>query len=423
MRLDKKILMSRLGLQKVYVQKYTKLSMPKKLLFWVKTGFGYCFLQWRGFKSRFSKSQPKPVIDTFKCYKPLVDQSLIDPSSDNYYLSKDEIEKFEREGVIGPFDLVTNNEAKKIKSVIDKKLLSGEVIHGPFLELQGEERKAFFKSNGLPKEDRRAAGFDRHKNIAEFERLLKSDKITQRLAGILGENVLLWRSQMFPKSPGGGPATEFHQTVDFGYNNAPILVPKENFKGNSGLYNISVWIALADVHVENAPIIFVKRSHHTDYFDKSQTKWSWVRKASMKEKCGIAAKFSIGITEEGHPVFDMQRLLLGLLAKDVKELDLKDYEPVTMKAGQFIIFTSKLIHGSLPNISDDDRLALVGRYTSSEIDIYPGSNPVFDYKRLPFFSSPVKMSKESLKPWSVHGNNKEYLDNFPEKNYNKNYFV
>ncbi|MEQ9569384.1 MAG: phytanoyl-CoA dioxygenase family protein, partial [Longimicrobiales bacterium] len=54
-------------------------------------------------------------------------------------------------------------------------------------------------------------------------------------------------------------------------------------------------------------------------------------------------------------------------------LDQYETRTVEMKAGEFLIFTSLVIHGALPNVTTDDtRLAFVGRYTTNDVKVFDG---------------------------------------------------
>lgn len=51
-----------------------------------------------------------------------------------------------------------------------------------------------------------------------------------------------------------------------------------------------------------------------------------------------------------------------------------------MKAGQFVIFRSMLMHSSLPNsTSDKTRLGYVARYVPGRVKVYPGTDYVKEF--------------------------------------------
>jgi non-haem Fe2+, alpha-ketoglutarate-dependent halogenase len=60
------------------------------------------------------------------------------------------------------------------------------------------------------------AGYDRHLDIDFFSRHIMRRQIVDKLEGILGPNLLCWRSEMFPKYP-GDEGTDWHQADTFGH--------------------------------------------------------------------------------------------------------------------------------------------------------------------------------------------------------------
>ena len=58
-------------------------------------------------------------------------------------------------------------------------------------------------------------GWYRHLNIPEMFDVLTDGKIAKRIASLLGEHVMMWRSQCFEVAP-GSKGTGLHQTADFG---------------------------------------------------------------------------------------------------------------------------------------------------------------------------------------------------------------
>ena len=50
--------------------------------------------------------------------------------------------------------------------------------------------------------------------------------------------------------------------------------------------------------------------------------------------------------------------------------DAEDWVAMEMKAGQFVIFLAKCVHGSLPNISGEQRLGFASRYVSPSVRVY-----------------------------------------------------
>jgi non-heme Fe2+,alpha-ketoglutarate-dependent halogenase len=53
---------------------------------------------------------------------------------------------------------------------------------------------------------------------------------------------------------------------------------------------------------------------------------------------------------------------------------------IEMKAGQFVIFWSTLMHASFPNVtSDKTRLGFTARYVPASVRVYPDTDAVEEY--------------------------------------------
>lgn len=83
-----------------------------------------------------------------------------------------------------------------------------------------------------------------------------------------------------------------------------------------------------------------------------------------------------------------------------------------MKAGQFVIFTAKCVHGSLPNVSDQTRMAFSSRYVPPSVKVYDGINKLTEFGDsidLDYFGC-VLVSGEDK-----HEKNKMHKENFNGK--------
>ena len=109
-----------------------------------------------------------------------------------------------------------------------------------------------------------------------------------------------------------------------------------------------------------------------------------------------------------HPMFDMVRRCLRLLGRDLEA----EQRPMVLRAGQAVLFTSKCLHGSLANLANDQRFALVGRFTTPDVDVYPGPDTHFRFGR-GVFPLPIEIEKQTLRPVQVHGDCSAYLADWP----------
>jgi hypothetical protein len=109
--------------------------------------------------------------------------------------------------------------------------------------------------------------------------------------------------------------------------------------------SINVWICTMDTGIENGPVHLVPK-----------TQYIFPPFRSLYTEIDIA---------------------------DVQETFLKYALPVCLKQGDLLIFDSRLIHGSLPNTSGKDRVAVVGHICPDDAQFTmvinsPGSNEDFD---------------------------------------------
>jgi non-heme Fe2+,alpha-ketoglutarate-dependent halogenase len=227
-------------------------------------------------------------------WKPLVE---VDPK---WRFSEDDIKKFYEQGFLGPFTLCSREEMIGLRETVAAELMKRSAVYGV--------------DSGPGK------GRDRHLDCPTLWRLLQRPEWTERLAQLLGPNLLLWRSQVFLKPP-GAPEITWHQASTYlseeGYK--ATLYPRDR----NELFQLTTWVAFDDVDLDNGCMQFLKGTHR--------------RIHTMKLG---------GEDAEG---FAKARVRL--------EVDITPENTVTMemKAGQFIIFSERCIHGSPPNSSKDRR--------------------------------------------------------------------
>ena len=130
---------------------------------------------------------------------------------------------------------------------------------------QGRQR--LLKERGID-ESVGERGWYRHLNVPEMHDVLTSPKVGKKMASLLGEDVVLWRSQCFEVGP-GSKGTGLHQTADFGMDGKkPTLQPMREVS-NDSLIQLTGWVALTDATPDNGCLVFIPGTHRTDYFVKS----------------------------------------------------------------------------------------------------------------------------------------------------------
>lgn len=263
-----------------------------------------------------------------------------------FSLSTEEIEKFRRDGFIGPFDLYDKDEIKSIyrnlrAELFDRQHAAYDLEHTSLL-----------------------AGYDRHLDIDFFSRHIMRSEIVEKLPSILGPNIICWRSEMFPKYP-GDEGTEWHQADTFAHaSGAPQVVwPTGNNFGGA----ITVWTAITDATEENGCLRFIPGTQEEMFYDEAK---------EMKYNPNLVNKLDKEGMKKGFFGYDYRNL-----QKDPNFVpDESTAKSIVMKAGQFVIFWSTLMHSSFPNRSKNKtRLGFTARYVPASVKIYPDTDTIEEY--------------------------------------------
>lgn len=231
-----------------------------------------------------------------------------------YRLSPEEIQGFNEKGFIGPFDAFPLNQVKRNA-----------------IELLW--RRKFPSRLGI------VTDRDRHFDTPVLLEMMRHPAILERAAQLLGPDLLCWRSQIFLKEP-GGKAIQWHQASTYMMEDylEPALQPPDR----NQLFQLTVWIALDDATIDNGCMKFIPGSHNQ------------IRTIRFGGGDGF---YHVSFRLE----FDHD---------PAKEVSLE------MKAGQFIIFSERTIHGTGPNITNDRRMAVNFRLIPPTVKAYAGGSRV-----------------------------------------------
>ena len=238
-----------------------------------------------------------------KSFKP---KTEVEPK---YQLDEAQIKQFCQDGFLGPLDAFSREEMTDFK----QDLLANE--------------STVSQTYGF------VTPRDRHFEMPRLWNYMKSPAITERLAQLLGPDLLCWRSQVFYKGP-HSPAIQFHQASTFmveDYLDPAIFPPNRD-----EMFQLTVWVAVDDATPENGCLQFVRGTHDR------------VRTIKFGGEEGFYnANFSL-------------------------EFDRENSEIVTLpvQAGQFVIFAERCIHGSPPNSTDRHRLAFNLRVVPANVPVY-----------------------------------------------------
>jgi non-haem Fe2+, alpha-ketoglutarate-dependent halogenase len=246
-------------------------------------------------------------------YEPLV------RTEPQYSLSADEIRQFYEDGFLGPFTLCSSEEMSDRRLEIDRQISAPSKVYG------------------------RATWRDRHLDCEAVRDLVVQPEVTERFAQFLGEDLLLWRSQMHRKEP-GAPGFAWHQASTYLMEelSKPALVPGDpcgNGKADrDALFELTGWLALDDVDLENGSIQFVRGTHRRIH------------------------KMTVG----GKGLEKFSKVQFKLDA----EINPDKVVTAEMKAGQYMIFSERVIHGSQANLSDRRRWGMAFRVVPPTVKVY-----------------------------------------------------
>jgi non-heme Fe2+,alpha-ketoglutarate-dependent halogenase len=263
---------------------------------------------------------------------------------------------------------------------------------------------------------------DWHLVYPELIDFVTAPSVLSKLQAIMGDDLILWRSHLFYKPPGGGPVG-WHQEFgafsgeDIG-NNKPSLVPThlphidedvlreylpsslrltapETAPDLSNFWDITIWVALTDIKADRGMLRFFPGSHRRRYpvrmeslpesdfwqnpFDGMSDKAQLV-KACNESKLVLDVDTS-GVLD-GVPVGEssfcaLKQIVLARLAAirgsrtDLTHIDETAAVNIPTAKGDYILFAERVLHGSLANTSESERLSINFRVTPSSTLVYP----------------------------------------------------
>jgi len=224
-------------------------------------------------------------------------------------MTEADIRDFYQKGFAGPFTAVTPSEMASFASSIEREL--------------AQPSKAFgFKTVR-----------DRHLDLPEVIELFAKPAIVDRLAQLMGPDLQIWRSQVFDQQPGAPPIT-WHQATTYMLEDyqRPILEPLDAGQ----LFQLTTWIAVDRATIENGCVQFIPGTHrHT---------------ATVKlDGAGgfYAAHFELEHQPDPAKIVSME-----------------------LEAGQFVIFSERVIHGSPGNRSANRRMGINFRTVQPSTAVY-----------------------------------------------------
>jgi non-haem Fe2+, alpha-ketoglutarate-dependent halogenase len=271
-------------------------------------------------------------------------------TNSNFSFTEQEIELFHQRGYAGPFTLYEPEEMKATWKRVR-------------LELFDRSKSVYGGNGGTGAVN--IANYDRHLDNAFLADHICRAEIVDRVASILGPDVLCWRTEFFPKNS-GDEGTDWHQVDTFASASGdPQLVwpDKSDFGGT-----LTVWTAFTDTDKERACLQFIPGTHETMFYDQKKRLHYDPNRINNDERNGI---------RRGFFGYDFSEL-----KKDPNwEPDESQSISFPMRAGQFIMFWSTLMHASHPHLGKtrEMRMGYATRFVPTCVKVYPDTDTVTEY--------------------------------------------
>ena len=177
--------------------------------------------------------------------------------------------------------------------------------------------------------------------------------------------MLYWRTEFFPKYP-GDEGTDWHQADTFANaSGTPQIVwpEAEEFGGT-----ITVWTAFTEAGIDTAALQFIPGTHRSMHYDETKRMHYDPDRVNAADKDGV---------RRGFFGYDYRELQVDPHWKP----DESKAVSMVMRPGQFVVFSSTLMHASHPHEgkSKDMRLGFASRYVPTSVRVYPDSDYVEEY--------------------------------------------
>jgi non-haem Fe2+, alpha-ketoglutarate-dependent halogenase len=289
-------------------------------------------------------------------------------------LTDEQIESFKENGFLGPFDLYSEEEAPLI-------------WNQAMIEMVASKNKPHNSTE---------INYDRHLDCETLSRQIAEPAIVRKLNSLMGDDIICWKTNIFPKAPGEAK-TDWHQVQrHFISESGDLSYPSLRYTEDStaATQELTVWTAFSEADKAHACLRFIPGSHKRWFYDETKP---MARDVETKSDSFFG--------------YDYSELRLD------KNWNPNDQEIVDMelKPGQFVMFVAKCIHASYPNTADTKRVAFAGRYVSSSVRVYE------DLDRIEGFGGSMDLDKHAnvlVSGEDRNGHNRMYdtnLNGFPFK--------
>ncbi|MFI5915870.1 phytanoyl-CoA dioxygenase family protein [Dactylosporangium sp. NPDC051541] len=224
-------------------------------------------------------------------------------------LTAEQVESFNANGFLGPFDLYAEQEAPLVWSQAMTEMVT---------------------SANKP-QDSTTITCDRHLDCDTLSRDIAQPAIVHKLRSLMGDDIMCWKTHIFEKEPGTS-GTGWHQVEAF---------PAYTEESTAATQELFVWTAFSETDKEHGCLRFLPGSHKQSY----------------------------NVENKSHNGYDYAELKLDS-DWDPNSHEIVDLE---LKAGQFVIFLATCVHASHANTSAARRVGLASRYVSPSVRVYGDS--------------------------------------------------
>lgn len=210
-------------------------------------------------------------------------------------MSSEEVLQYQARGYLGPYQALNAAEASQLAVRVSHDIVGPDQWPvGPLVHCRHLDSRLVYDLCTLP-------------------------TVLDRVADILGPDLVLWRSNVWHKAP-GAPAVAWHQD----FNHWPL----------EPMINVSVWLALTEATIENGCVMVVPRSH---------------REIRPLELAG-----------QGDP---FRETIVTAPSDETTAV------PMELAPGQFFLFSEKLVHRSGVNTTSSPRTGVVSRLTTPAVRV------------------------------------------------------
>ncbi|WP_444913481.1 phytanoyl-CoA dioxygenase family protein [Microbulbifer sp. TRSA007] len=289
------------------------------------------------------------------------------------FLTEKEICFFEKNGYLPPFQLVSEEQAKSLRREAEEAF--ADDFEG--VSYIGSKIREIEKRHGQWQIE--SAGLYQALRMRPFRELLRNPKLSHKLASLLGEEVMCWRSQFFDKFP-GAEGTIWHQNATFRETGkyAKLQPTKDT---DPAVIQLTAWVALSESTVENGCLRFLPGSF-------GDARMDFLYSFAQDNKLFYIAQLPFSFTYFFNvfkiilfgQIFTKVMLIFLTAAKILGEdfFDKFKVKDLEMKPGECVVFSSLNMHASYPNTcKSNSRFSFVGRCTANHVRVAPGGKDIY----------------------------------------------